>query len=379
MAKPSSNNPDKIIFKGLDGVYADVTAISEVHAQEAVLTYRGYRINELAEHKTWEEVAYLIWHGELPNAKQLANFIQFEKTHRNISPTLSRLICSLPSSAHPMDRLRTAISFMGCEDIGANDHSPLGLMERSVLMFAKLPTIVATIYRTDKRMPIIEPNPKLDYIDNFFHMTLGGKPDPVIKRAFDVSMTLYAEHSFNASTFAARVVTSTLSDIYSAVTAGIGALRGPLHGGANEAVMGTLQDARDAGGVDKYLAGVFARKEKVIGFGHRVYKNGDSRVPTMTKYFHNVAKLKRREDLIALSDELAAAIAREKNLFPNLDYPAGPTYALMGFPESIFTPMFVMSRITGWTAHVMEQLSDNRIIRPLSAYNGQKPRKLPKK
>lgn len=367
------------IRKGLDGVYADVTAISEVHAKEAVLTYRGYRIDELAEKKTFEEVAYLIWHGELPNAKQLENFQNFEREHRSISPGLMQLLRTMPSSAHPMDRLRTAISFMGTEDIGANDHTPRGLMERSVLMFARLPTIVATIYRVDKRLPIIEPNPKLDYIDNFFHMSLGGKPDAVTKRAFDVSMTLYAEHSFNASTFAARVVTSTLSDIYSAVTAAIGALRGPLHGGANEAVMGTLSDARDAGGVEKYLRGVFARKEKVIGFGHRVYKNGDSRVPTMTKYFHKVAKARHREDLIALSDELATAIAGEKNLFPNLDYPAGPTYALMGFPESIFTPMFVMSRITGWTAHVMEQLADNRIIRPLSAYNGAKIRKLLKK
>lgn len=367
------------IYKGLDGVYADYTAISEVHAEEAVLTYRGYRIDELAEKKTWEEVAYLIWHGELPNAKQFSNFQKFEREHRNVSPALAKLVRSLPTSAHPMDRLRTAISFMGCEDITANDHLPLGLMEKSVRMFAQLPTIVAIIYRTDHRLPIIEPNPKLDYIDNFFHMTLGGKVDPVIKRAFDVSMTLYAEHSFNASTFAARVVTSTLSDMYSAIVAAIGALRGPLHGGANEAVMGTLSDAADAGGVDKYLAGVFARKEKVIGFGHRVYKHGDSRVPTMTKYFHQVAKLKRREDLIALHQELADAIANAKNLFPNLDYPAGPTYALMGFPESIFTPMFVMSRITGWTAHIMEQLASNRIIRPLSAYNGQKLRKLPKK
>lgn len=367
------------IKKGLDGVYADVTAVSEVHATEAVLTYRGYRIDELAEKKSFEEVAYLIWHGELPNAKQFANFQKFERENRGISPALMQLIRSMPSSAHPMDRLRTAISFMGTEDLGASDRSPMGLLERSVLMYAKLPTIVATIYRHDKRLPILEPNPKLDYIDNFFCMTLGSKPDAVTKRAFDVSMTLYAEHSFNASTFAARVVISTLSDIYSAITAAIGALRGPLHGGANEAVMGTLSDARDAGGVAKYLAGVFARKEKVIGFGHRVYKNGDSRVPTMTKYFHKVARQKGREDLIKLSDELAAAIAREKNLFPNLDYPAGPTYALMGFPESIFTPMFVMSRITGWTAHVMEQLADNRIIRPLSAYNGKKIRKLPKK
>jgi len=366
------------IYKGLDGVYADVTAISEVHAAEAVLTYRGYRIDELAAHKTFMETAYLIWHGELPNAKQLAAFDAFEREHRAISPALTALLRTMPRSAHPMDRLRTAISFMGTEDLGANDRTPEGLLERAYLMFAKLPTMVATIYRNDKRLPLIEPNPRLDYIDNFFHLTLGHKPDAITRRAFDVSMILYAEHSFNASTFAARVVVSTLSDIYSAVTAAIGALRGPLHGGANEAVMGTLQDTIDAGGVDKYLRGVFARKEKVIGFGHRVYKNGDSRVPTMTHWFHQIARAAGREDLIKLSDELADAIAAQKNLFPNLDYPAGPTYALMGFPESIFTPMFVMSRITGWTAHIMEQLADNRIIRPLSAYNGTALRKVKK-
>jgi 2-methylcitrate synthase/citrate synthase II len=364
------------VIKGLEGVYADYTAISEVHASEAILTYRGYRINELSEKKTFMQVAYLLWHGELPNAKQMANFEKFERANRKISPALTQLLRSMNTSAHPMDRLRTAISFMGTEDLGANDHTPLGLLERSVKIFAKLPTMVAIIYRTDKRLPMIEPNAKLDYIDNFFCMTLGNKPDAVIRRAFDVSMTLYAEHSFNASTFAARVVVSTLSDIYSGITAAIGALRGPLHGGANEAVMGTLQDAIDAGGVAPYLKAAFARKEKIIGFGHRVYKHGDSRVPTMTKYFHQVAKLKKRDDLITLSTELANGIAHEKNLFPNLDYPAGPTYALMGFPESIFTPMFVMSRITGWTAHIMEQLSNNRIIRPLSAYNGIKIRRL---
>lgn len=369
---------DAKVYKGLDGVYADVTAISEVNAKEAVLTYRGYRIDELAKHKSFMEVAYLLWHGEFPNARQMANFDKFERDNRAISPALTALLRTMPSSAHPMDRLRTAVSFMGTEDIGANDHSPPGLLERSVLMFAKLPTMVATIYRVDKKLPLLEPNPNLDYIDNFFCMTLGRKPDATTRRAFDVSMILYAEHSFNASTFAARVVTSTLSDIYSAITAAIGALRGPLHGGANEAVMGTLQDAIDAGGVEKYLAAAFARKEKIIGFGHRVYKNGDSRVPTMTEWFHKVARAEGRGDLIKLSDDLAASIARQKNLFPNLDYPAGPTYALMGFPESIFTPMFVMSRITGWTAHVIEQLADNRIIRPLSAYNGKPIRKLKK-
>ena len=364
------------IFKGLDGVYADVTAISEVHAREAVLTYRGYRIDELAKQKTFMDVAYLLWHGEFATPKQFENFTAFERNNRTLSPELTALIRSMPRSAHPMDRLRTAISFMGTQDLGANDHTPLGLLERSVLMFAKIPTIVATIYRTDKRLPLLLPNPKLDYIDNFFHLTLGQKPDTITRRAFDVSMILYAEHSFNASTFAARVVASTLSDIYSAVTAAIGALRGPLHGGANEAVMGILNEAQAAGSVNKYLAGAFARKEKIIGFGHRVYKNGDSRVPTMTAWFHKVARTRGREDLVKLSDGLAAAMAAQKNLFPNLDFPAGPSYALMGFPESIFTPMFVMSRITGWTAHVMEQLADNRIIRPLSAYNGVPLRKI---
>ncbi len=365
------------IHKGLDGIVADTTAISEVNEAAQSLTYRGYAVDQLAHNCHFEEVAYLLWYGELPNAAQLAAFQALERSQRQISPALFELLRKLPQSAHPMDRLRTAISYLGVEDLSASDIAPEALQQKSVTLFSKLPTIVAALYRLDHRKMVLPPKPNLNFTENFLYMCFGAVPDPLVVRVFDMSMTLYAEHSFNASTFAARVIASTLSDIYSAVTGAIGALKGPLHGGANEAIMDVLQDIGTTDNVDVWVADAMKRKQKVTGFGHRVYKHGDSRVPAMTEGFHALTRFYNQLQLIEITERLKAVMARQKNLYPNLDFPAGPSYALMGLPREIFTPIFVMSRITGWTAHIMEQLADNKLIRPLSAYNGHAPRQLP--
>ncbi len=244
-------------------------------------------------------------------------------------------------------------------------------------MMARLPTVVALDYRRRHDLPRIAPDPGLTFSENFFHMCFGEVPEVEIVRALDVSLILYAEHSFNASTFTARVVTSTLSDIYSAVTAAIGALKGPLHGGANEAVMDMMLEIGDPALAADWLRGALADRRKVMGFGHRVYRNGDSRVPTMRAAFAQVAARRDGQRWVAMYDELERTMIELKAIHPNLDFPAGPTYHLMGFDIPMFTPIFVMSRITGWTAHIIEQMESNSLIRPLSLYEGRAQREVP--
>ncbi|WP_405059474.1 bifunctional 2-methylcitrate synthase/citrate synthase [Kribbella sp. NBC_01505] len=365
------------IFRGLAGVVVDTTTISMVNQETNSLTYRGYPVQELCESCSFEEVAWLLWHGELPTANQLAGFKLIERNRRTLGRNVTGALSRLPQDCHPMDVLRTAISYLGADDptegLDDRDHN----LAKSIDMFAKLPTIVAYEQRRRRGLDPILPDANLGYAENFLHMCFGEIPPAEQVRAFEVSMILYAEHSFNASTFTARVVTSTLSDIYSAVTAAIGALKGPLHGGANEAVMHLLAEIGDAENVEPWLKQAFADKRKIMGFGHRVYKNGDSRVPTMTAELRELTNDGKSADLLATYDALAAAMLRDKNIHPNLDYPTGPVYHLMGFDIPIFTPLFVMSRITGWTAHIMEQLESNALIRPLSSYVGVEQRKVP--
>ena len=359
------------IAKGLAGIYSDHTRISTVVEETNSLTYFGYPVQELAEFCRFEEVAYLLWHGELPTAEQLKKFEQEERGQRQISPKLLTVLKQFRAEAHPMDTLRTAISFMGVEDPSWADQSPAGNLKKSIRMLAQIPTIIAADFRLRKGQEPIAPRADLTLAENFFHMYFGEVPQKEIVKCFDASLTFYAEHGFNASTFAGRVITSTLSDIYSAVTGAIGALKGPLHGGANEAVMHMLLDIQEPSRAQAWIDEALSEKKKlVMGFGHRVYKNGDSRVPYMTKVFHEMAQIKNGQKWVEIEDILAKTMLAKKNIYPNLDYPVGPAYYLMGFEIPIFTPIFVMSRITGWTAHVMEQLEDNKIMRPLSVYNG---------
>ena len=366
---------DPDIKKGLAGVVVDTTAISKVNPETNSLLYRGYPVQELAATQPFEAVAYLLWNGELPDAGQLADFRATERAHRALADNVKAAIDLIPVEAHPMDEVRTAVSVIGASDT-ANGGSVLDTataeenLERSIRLFAALPAIVAYGQRRRRGQESIPPRDDLDYAANFLWMTFGDEPDPVVVDAFNRSMILYAEHSFNASTFTARVITSTLSDLYSAVVGAIGALKGPLHGGANEAVLHIFDEIGDADSVNAWLDDALAHKRKIMGFGHRVYKNGDSRVPTMKAALDTLVAHYDRPDVAALYDALESEFVARKGIHPNLDYPSGPAYNLIGFDTLTFTPLFVAARVTGWTAHVIEQAGANALIRPLSHYDG---------
>jgi citrate synthase len=368
---------DSEVRKGLAGVVVDRTAISNVVPETNSLTYRGYPVQELAASCSFEEVAYLIWYGELPDATQLRAFCERERAQREITRNTISVLERMPDNCHPMDTVRTAVSSLGAEDPDEDDNSPEANHAKALAMMAKLPTAVALDYRRRHDLERIAPDPDLGFAENFLHMCFGEVPDAEIVRCLEISLILYAEHSFNASTFTARVVASTLSDIYSAVTAAIGALKGPLHGGANEAVMQMMLEIDDPARAGDWLREALAQKRKVMGFGHRVYKDGDSRVPTMKAAFLETAALTDGERWVAMYEELEHAMYEANGIKPNLDFPAGPAYYLMGFDIAMFTPIFVISRITGWTAHVIEQLNANALIRPLSLYAGTEQRSVP--
>lgn len=368
-----------VIFKGLAGVPVDYTGISKVNPETNSLLYRGYPVQELAASATFEEVAYLLWYGELPDDAQLAAFEERERSLRGLDHNVKRIIDELPLDAHPMDVLRTAVSVIGASDPATPDDSREANLDKSLRLFAKLPSIVTYDQRRRHDLEFVEPRDDLGYSANFLWQTFAEAPELEVVNAFDVSMILYAEHSFNASTFTARVITSTLSDLYSAVVGAIGALKGPLHGGANEAVMHAFDEIGTADAAAAWLDAALADKRKIMGFGHRVYKNGDSRVPTMRDALERMVEHYDRPDLLELYTALETAMAERKGIKPNLDYPSGPTYHLMGFDTLTFTPLFAASRITGWTAHIMEQAASNSLIRPLSVYNGVDERHVPSK
>ncbi|GAA1498884.1 bifunctional 2-methylcitrate synthase/citrate synthase [Paeniglutamicibacter kerguelensis] len=371
------------IKKGLAGVVVDYTAVSKVNPDTNSLLYRGYPVQDLAAGKSFEEVALLLWNGELPSQIELTEFIATERAGRALDAGVKAAIDLLPLDCHPMDVGRTAVSVIGARHALANDSSREAELIKAKELFAAFPAVVAYDQRRRRGLDIVEPREDLDYSQNFLWMTFGEEAVPDVVDAFRVSMVLYAEHSFNASTFTARVITSTLSDLHSAVTGAIGALKGPLHGGANEAVMHTFHEI----GIDKdesredaaarakaWMEDALAAKKKVMGFGHRVYKHGDSRVPTMKAALDRMIEHYGRHEMLGLYDGLEAAMDEAKGIKPNLDYPAGPTYHLMGFDTEMFTPLFIASRIVGWTAHIMEQRASNALIRPLSAYNGPEQR-----
>lgn len=369
--------PEKMnVKKGLEGVVMDTSSVSKVNAETNSLVYRGYPVQDLAENCSFEEVAYLMYTGELPNKSQLAEFSQKEKSLRDITKENLNVIKTLPKKCHPMDSIRTGVSFLGCEDERIWDASPATNLDKAIRLLAKIPTLIAADYRFKKGLDFIAPNPNLSIAENFFHMCFGKVPETRIVKAFDVSLILYAEHSFNASTFTSRVVTSTQSDIYSATVAGIGALKGPLHGGANEMVMHMMIEIANPEKAEQWMIDALAQKRKVMGFGHRVYKSGDSRVPTMKKYAQVMADVTGQQKWMQMYNSLEKVMVEKKKIYPNLDFPAGPAYYMMGFEIDFFTPIFVMARTTGWSAHIMEQTANNRIIRPLSEYIGSPQRKV---
>ena len=364
------------IKKGLLGIVVDETEISKVMPEINSLTYRGYAAQDLCARCDFEEVAYLILNKELPNKKQLKEFKKELSKEITLSKNLINILKQIPKKSHPMDVARTAVSVMGLEDKETKDNSPEANLRKAIRILAKTPTALAAFYRLRKGKKIIAPKKKFSFSENFFHMCFGKVPNKEIVKAFDVSLILYAEHSFNVSTFTARTITSSLSDIHGAITGAIASLKGPLHGGANEEVMHMMKKIKKPENALKWITKALKNKDVVMGFGHRVYKSGDSRVPTMREYFKRVAIIKKDKTFEKIYDIVEKVMIKEKNIYPNVDYPTGPTYHLMGFDTDFFTPIFVISRITGWSAHIMEQHTANKLIRPLASYKGSKHRKV---
>ncbi|WP_415300851.1 bifunctional 2-methylcitrate synthase/citrate synthase [Candidatus Pelagibacter sp. Uisw_134_02] len=364
------------IKKGLLGIIVDETEISKVMPEINSLTYRGYAAQDLCARCDFEEVAYLILNKELPNKKQLKEFKKELSKEITLSKNLINILKQIPKKSHPMDVARTAVSVMGLEDKETKDNSPKANLRKAIRILAKTPTALAAFYRLRRGKKILKPKKKLTFSENFFHMCFGKVPNKEIVKAFDVSLILYAEHSFNVSTFTARTITSSLSDIHGAITGAIASLKGPLHGGANEEVMHMMKKIKKPENALKWINNALKNKDVVMGFGHRVYKSGDSRVPTMREYFKRVAIVKKDKTFEKIYDIVEKVMIKEKNIYPNVDYPTGPTYHLMGFDTDFFTPIFVISRITGWSAHIMEQHAANKLIRPLASYKGNKHRKV---
>ena len=364
------------IKKGLLGIVVDETTISHVVPELSTLTYRGYTVQELCDKCDFEEVAYLVLNGDLPNKKQLKQFIKNERSERKLSKQILTNIQKMPKNAHPMDVIRTCVSLMALEDKDTKDNSPKANMRKAMKIFSKTPTAVAAYFRYRKGKKIISPSKNLSFSENFFKMMFGKVPDKEIVRAFDISLILYAEHSFNVSTFTARTITSSLSDLHGAITGAIASLKGPLHGGANEAVMHMMKEIGKPEKAKAWIENALTNKKVVMGFGHRVYRTGDSRVPTMKHYMFKVAKLLKKEKYTKMYEILEKVMLEKKNIHPNVDFPCGPTYYMMGIDIDFYTPIFVMSRITGWSAHIMEQHTSNKLIRPLSKYKGKEVREV---
>jgi citrate synthase len=354
---------------GLEGVIAGETAISSVGDG---LRYRGYPVTELAEHATFDEVAYLLLYGELPTAAQLKAFQARVAMARRLPEPVRQLFHALPKWTPPLDALRTAVSALAHFDQDMADNSHEANVRKAERLLAQMPVAVADQYRISQGLQPVLARQELSHAANFLYMLRGTEPTPEEVRALDVSLILYAEHEFNASTFTARVIASTLSDLHSAITGAIGALKGSLHGGANEKVMDVLRAAGGPESAEKWTLEALGRKERIMGFGHRVYKAGDVRAGVLKEYARKAAdtggpELARWEET---ADTVERVMAREKNMYPNLDWPAGRLYHAMKLDVPLYTPMFALSRVAGWSAHVIEQLDNNRLIRPRGLYTG---------
>lgn len=358
---------------GLEGVVAGETAVCTV---EGGLSYRGYAVGDLADNCSFDEVAFLLLHGELPGAARLKEFHTGVAACRRVPPPVHDLLAALPKWTTPLDALRTAVSALGHFDQDAADNSRDANMRKSERLLAQIPVVVADYHRITKGLPPVPARQDLSHAANFLYMLRGVEAAPAEVKAMDVSLILYAEHEFNASTFAARVIVSTLSDLHSGITGAIGALKGPLHGGANEKVMDILLSTGGRAKAEEWTKAALARKERIMGFGHRVYKAGDVRAGILKKYARAAAEAAGDTTWEDTADAIEAVMAAEKSMYPNLDWPAGRLYHAMKLEIPLYTPIFAMSRIAGWAAHVMEQLANNRLIRPRALYNGPAPREV---
>src|SRR5882757_9087267 len=357
--------------KGLEGIVATSSSICWIDGDAGVLSYRGIDIHELAQRSTFEETTYLLWFGKLPNAAELAEFTANLAAARKLDPKIIDLLRSVPKDATPMKVLRTAISLLSIYDTDEAESSHDANVRKSYRLTAQIAMIVAIFDRIRKGKSVVEADPGLSHAANFLWMLNGEKPSQTATKTLDVALILHADHELNASTFAARVIAATLSDIHSAVTGAIGALKGPLHGGANEAVMRMLFaiDEEGADPVD-YVAGLLAQKKKISGFGHRVYHTEDPRATHLRKMSEELGESSGNAKWFKMSRAIEKYILAEKKLNANVDFYSASTYTMLGIDLDLFTPIFAVSRISGWAAHVIEQLDDNRLIRPRAEYIG---------
>ena len=365
---------DQAYSPGLEGVIAGESALSRIDVEINRLILRGYDLVELTENACYEEVAYLLLYGALPTAAELAAFNQELRTERALPGPVVDLLRTAPADAHPMDLVRTAVSALAFFDVETRDNSHEANVRKTVRLMAKIPTAIATGHHFAQGLEPVAPDAELDQAANLLYMLRGERPPAYEVEAMNVSLILYAEHGYNASAFTGRVVASTLADLYAAVTAAIGALGGQLHGGANEAAMEMLLQVGDRETAELWVLDALREKKKIMGFGHREYKNGDSRVPSMKKVGRQIAEAIGEAKWPDLADVVEGTMLREKGIFPNVDFPCAYTYYMMGIPIPLYTPIFVSSRVVGWAAHIIEQHDGNRLIRPNHIYVGQEYR-----
>ncbi len=369
-----SNAATETYYPGLEGVIASETAISSVDGKhgDGGLEYRGYSIEELAESVGYLDVAYLLLHGDLPTAGQLEAFASRIAAARSLPEPLETLLRSVPPTAHPMDVLRTSVSVLAHFDAEVNapptDHA--ANVRKAERLIGQMATAVAYRERIERGLPLIAPRPDLDHSANFLHMVTGEVPSETKRKAFDVSLVLYAEHELNASTFAARVTVSTLSDLHSGIVSAIGTLKGPLHGGANEEAWKVLQEVGSPDRAAAWIHEALARKERIMGFGHRVYKTGDPRARLLKTYCQAIAAEIGDDRWERVAEPIEREVTAQKKLPPNVDWPSARLYHYLGLDIRIYTPIFAMSRVAGWAAHAIEQLDNNRLMRPRARYVG---------
>jgi len=354
---------------GLEGVVAGESEICFIDGYAGILSYRGYNIHTLADHATFEEVIYLLWNGRLPRRAELDQLKSDLVANRPIPKPVVDFLGS-HGKAEPMDVLRTAVSMLGLYDPLERDQSPEANRRKAVKLMSQTPTIVSTFDRLRNGRPVIEGDAKLGFAANFLYTLTGKRPDELMERAFDVALILHADHELNASTFAARVTAATLSDIYSAITSAIGALKGPLHGGANQDVIQMLLEAKTPDNAVAHVKQMLAQKKKIPGFGHRVYRTEDPRATHLRALSEELGKRTGHTELYQMSRLVEETIKQEKHLNANVDFYSASTYYSLGIPPDLFTPIFAISRMSGWTAHVLEQYHNNRLIRPRAEYKG---------
>ena len=372
MADTAANSQVNLIKAGLEDAVVSTSEICFIDGQKGRLLYRGFDVDDLAAQSTFEETVYLLWYGHLPTKKELDTLTKAlsSTANRKLPPKLIEMLRLFPRKTTPMEILRTGVSALSAFDPDADDNSREATLRKSIRLTAQMPTLVAAWERIRRGKPLMTPNPKLNLAGNFLYMMSGKPPTPLAAKTFDVALILHADHEFNASTFAARVTAATLSDVHSGVVSGIGALKGPLHGGANEQVMLMVEKIKDPAKAGAFIKKAIADKARLMGFGHRVYRVEDPRAKHLRRLATELGQQIHDMHYVEILNTVAAAVTAEKHIYPNVDLYSGAAYAAMGISTDQFTPIFALSRVAGWAAHVLEQHGNNRLIRPRSDYIG---------